>query len=278
MYYPYPRKWWREKRIMIYDSHCNQVEKNNPIYFFKICLAGLNIEVECSNGRYYTHCIPYLSHFKQADIISHADTNDILSRYSYILTGDPTAISHEETIELGAVEAEIIYENIALQAIDYKTFLMHGAVVAKDGFSYMFSGPCGIGKSTRVKLWIDEYPDSIIINGDKPLIKVTNNEIIACGTPWCGKEGWNTNIMLPLKAIFFLERAGKNEEDSIEEIGFNKAFPLLLQQTYRPNNRDAMKKTIQLLKALEGKVKCYRFRSHPTTESVSLAYKTAHIS
>ena len=61
---------------------------------------------------------------------------------------------------------------------------------------------------------------------------MSGNEVIACGTPWCGKEGWNTNIMVPLRAVFLLERA---EEDSIEEISLGQAFAITDITTVAPS-------------------------------------------
>lgn len=78
--------------------------------------------------------------------------------------------------------------------------------------------------------------------------------------------------MVPLRAIFLLER---NDKDNIEEISLGKAFPMLLQHTHHPADADTMRKTIELLKALEGKVKIYRFGSTPTIKSIHLAYETA---
>ena len=173
------------------------------------------------------------------------------------------------------IEANAVYREICDEMPRFNTFLMHGSVIAKDGYAYMFTAPSGIGKTTRTRLWLDLYPDAIVVNGDKPLIKITSSEAIACGTPWCGKEGWNTNTMVPLRAIFLLERAEEGEKSSIEEISLGKAFPFLLQQTYRPEDPDLMRKTLALLKSLEGKVKIYKFRSTPTEESVRLAYETA---
>ena len=50
---------------------------------------------------------------------------------------------------------------------------------------------------------------------------------------------------------------------------------MLLQHTHHPADADTMRKTIELLKALEGKVKIYRFGSTPTIKSIHLAYETA---
>lgn len=86
----------------------------------------------------------------------------------------------------GDIENEIIQKKIADVMPSFNTFLMHGSVVSLNNQAYMFTAPSGTGKTTRTRLWVDEYPSSIVINGDKPLIKVTEEDIFACGTPWCG--------------------------------------------------------------------------------------------
>ena len=140
----------------------------------------------------------------------------------------------------------------------------------------MFTAPSGIGKTTRIRLWREIYPDSIIVNGDKPIVKVEHNRILVCGTPWCGKERWNTNTMVPLRAVFLLERVNTNEETIVEEISFEMAFQTLLKQIYQPINLEALKKTISLLASLNGKVKIYKYLSSPTLESVIRAYEVSN--
>ena len=166
------------------------------------------------------------------------------------------------------LECFSILRKIAEVMPSYDTFLMHGSVIETNGFAYMLTAPSGTGKSTRTKIWMEEIPNSRVINGDKPLLRVEDHQVYACGTPWCGKEGWNTNAEAPLRAIFLLERIEEGKESELTELTFSQAFPTLLQQTYRPRNPEAMVKTLQLLKALDGRVKFYRFRSAPTREAV----------
>ena len=71
------------------------------------------------------------------------------------------------------------------------------------------------------------------------------------------KENKYTNTMVPIKAIVCMERS---EENHITEITFAQAFPFLLQQSYRPGDKDKMRKTLRLLQSLNGKVKFYRFK------------------
>lgn len=249
------------------------VEK--PYAIFKMELAGIKIEVECLYKEVYKQCFDYIADFNQSDFTVRSTKEEIIAERMDI------------SVEMNAVpgisvryadeylEPFIIHRKIAEKMIQFDTLLMHGAVVAIDNKAYMFTANSGVGKTTRAKLWLNEYPDSIIVNGDKPLIKITENNVLACGTPWCGNEGWNTNTMVPLQAIFLLERAENSEQTIIEEVSIGKAFPFLFEQTYRSMDVKLLKKTVALLKTLEGKVHVYKFYSTPTLESVRLAYETA---
>ena len=260
-------------------SHQLRVDEKN-VKHLKYRIAELNIEIECLYCNAFYVFDQYCSWFNTPDIkitISQSNVEEELLNHPEIKSPDIFVDNKNVavTYDYGCLEPYVALKQLANDVINFNTSLMHGSVVAKDGYAYMFSAPSGVGKTTRTRLWLDLYPDSIVVNGDKPLIKVTSSEILACGTPWCGKEGWNTNTMVPLRAIFLLERAEEGEESTCEEVSLGKAFPFLLQQTHRPENPDLMRKTLQLLKSLDGKVKIYKFRSTPTAESVRLAYETA---
>lgn len=157
----------------------------------------------------------------------------------------------------GYIETLSVYREIAERMLDFDTFLMHGSVVGVGDEAFMFSASSGVGKTTRTVKWLEQIENSFVVNGDKPLLKVCDDKILACGTPWSGKEHMNTNIIVPLKSIVILER---NEKTSIEEISFGDAFLLLFKQTYKPNSPDLMIKTINLLKKTDGKIKFYKYR------------------
>lgn len=242
-----------------------------PVYCFHMTLAGLNIEVECRNIRDFADCYDYVTDSKITDISVRASDDDIANER--IERTNRMGYQSFITEEMKGIESQVIYRMIADQMLSYNTILMHGSVVAMNNKAYMFIAPSGTGKTTRTKLWIEAYPNSYVVNGDKPLVRVTDTKVIACGSPWCGKEGWNTNVMIPLKGILLLERANDNQS-SISEINMREAFPVLLQQTYRKADITSTMKTIQLLFDMEKKVKFYRFRSTPDIESISLAYET----
>lgn len=241
---------------------------------FIISLASKTIKAFTNYKDAAEFCNGYLldnNEKKDCDITIRILPEDILLENNLIHLGTHDNVrvhyspEHLETLHLFRRICDIMPE--------YNCFMLHGAVVALDGKGYMFTAPSGIGKTTRIKLWMNEYPESVIVNGDKPLIQVSDERAFAWGTPLCGKEGWNTNMKVPLKEIFLLERAGDNETDTVKKMNFADAFIPLLKQAYQPKDRIAFQKTLHLLKALEGKVEIYRFRSHPTREAIRMAYE-----
>ena len=252
----------------------------STIKVLKCRFACINIEIDCLYGYSFRQFGSYLHDFSIPDIIIRISQEEIdKEKKSHSELVEPNICIENEhvavTYDYGFLEPFVALKKIANDILRFDTFLIHGAAIEKDGFAYVFIAPSGVGKTTRICIWKSIYPDSVIVNGDKPFIKITDTQIFICGTPWCGKEGWNTNTMVPLRAIFLLERVRDEEESSIEEVSFGKAFPILLQQTHRPINSDLMRKSLALLKALEGKVRIYKFRSTPTEDSIRLAYETA---
>jgi len=152
--------------------------------------------------------------------------------------------------------------------VDYDTLLCHGSVVAVDGEAYLFTAKSGTGKSTHSAYWREIFGErAIMVNDDKPLLKISDGEVLACGTPWDGKHHLSTNICLPLKAICVLERG---EEDNIYPISFREALPTLLQQSYRPRK---LGKYMELIDRLGSKVKFYRLSCTMNPGAAKLAYE-----
>lgn len=170
------------------------------------------------------------------------------------------------------LETTAVYRKIAEGAVSFGCFVMHGSVVSTAGQGYMLTAPSGVGKTTRTALWVKHIPDSFVVNGDKPLLRVSPEEVRVYGTPWSGKENWNRDVSVPLRAIFLLERADDGAGDWLRELRFAEAFPRLLHQTYLPADASQKRQVLSLLRAMDGKVKCCRFHSEPTAASVRLAW------
>lgn len=130
------------------------------------------------------------------------------------------------------LERAAIQRKLADFLFEQGVLMTHGSTVAVDGRAYLFTAKCGTGKSTHTRLWRQVFGDrAAIVNDDKPFLKLTDNGILACGSPWSGKHGLDTNIIVPLQGICILERG---KENRIARILPEEALPMLLHQTHCP--------------------------------------------
>lgn len=160
-------------------------------------------------------------------------------------------------------ESLAVYRKLAEAMLNYDTFLMHGVVISAAGSGIMFTAPSGTGKTTHAKLWLGEYADAHVVNGDKPLIHI-GEEAIAYGTPWCGKENMGCNESIPLKAICIIERSEQNE---VIRVRIPEIWPVLLHQVYMPQEPEKIQQTLQLFSRLCKQVKIYRVRCNMDSEA-----------
>ncbi|MBQ5746328.1 MAG: hypothetical protein IIV81_00170, partial [Clostridia bacterium] len=133
--------------------------------------------------------------------------------------------------------------------------LFHGSSLSLDGEGYIFTAKSGTGKSTHAHFWRKTFGERVvIINDDKPIIKVKDGKTVVFGSPWNGKHNIGNNISAPLKALSILHRGEKNR---VEKTDKNDAFGMLLQQTYRPNDSVALAKLLPLIDNLAESVALY---------------------
>lgn len=184
--------------------------------------------------------------------------------------GIPTRPFKDEYLETLAV-----YRKICDQMPERNTFLFHCSAVAVDGKAYLFTAPSGTGKSTHTRLWREVFGDRVVmINDDKPLLRVTSDSVLVYGTPWDGKHRLSTNTVAPVAGICLLERG---EENDVERIAKEEAFPRLLQQTYRPQSPVALMKTMALLDEVASNVPLYKLRCNMEPEAARVAYEGMNI-
>ena len=159
----------------------------------------------------------------------------------------------------GYAEGVVVYEKISNALPKYDAFVMHSSVVAVNGESYCFAAESGTGKSTHTRYWKKVLGDKVtVINGDKPIYRFQNDQLLAYGTPWCGKENWQTKTSAPLKALCLLERGAKNEIYPVD------AFEMLAELSHHfhlPGGGQVdMPKLMELIDRMVSIVPVYRLR------------------
>ena len=169
------------------------------------------------------------------------------------------------------LEELAVYRKIAEKMIDFETILFHGSVVAVDGAGYLFTAKSGTGKSTHTRRWREYFGElAVMVNDDKPLIHIEENQVTVYGTPYNGKHRLGTNISVSLKAICILTRAAENH---IEPITREQAYTMLLQQVYRPADMLKMAKTLELVDMLADGVKLYQLGCNMYISAAKVAYE-----
>lgn len=202
---------------------------------------------------------------------------------------------HEEIqYPKGYLETLAVYRKLCAQMASRGVILMHGSVIAVDGEGYLFTAASGTGKSTHVRLWRKLFGErAVMVNDDKPLVRVKtlsnsplkeedaelrtdsknaadSKRVIVYGTPWDGKHRLSTNISVPLKAICILERGAENE---IHKITPQEAFPMLIQQSHRPEDPAAFIASMQLLGEVAKNTGLYRLHCNMEEEAAKVSYE-----
>ena len=229
----------------------------------KYKIAGLNVFLKSSGKTLQKQTIPY--HTKgdsPADI-----TIDLLD--SYIIQ------KQKENPHLTLNDCEYIWTGLDFyrKLIDFDGFILHASAVALEGKAYLFSAPCGTGKSTHAAMWQQYFgaDRAAIINDDKPAIRLIDGNFNVFGTPWSGKTDLNQNIKVPLQGVCFLGQAAGN---SIQKIDNKEAIKLLLNQTLRPRDRERMTGLLDLLDRLLQQIPVYKMQCNISREAVELSYHT----
>lgn len=147
--------------------------------------------------------------------------------------------------------------------------------VAVDGEAYLFTAPSGTGKSTHTRLWRERFGErAVMINDDKPLIRMEEGTFYVYGTPWNGKHHLSVNQKAPIKAICLLERGKTNHAQQISPA---EAYPGLYRQIYRPqNDRGKMLKTLQLLHKMAESIPLYRLQCDISQDAVRASWDAFH--
>ena len=217
---------------------------------FKIKIAGQTAAVAAQFESTGYYCRNYFSDEAPAFFIT-VDRDD--------LDAEQTRL-RREALEEGLrprvfpepfLERSVIQRKLADALLSRDVLLFHGSTVALDGAAYLFTAPCGTGKSTHTRLWREVFGQrAVMVNEDKPFLHFTAEGVLACGAPWSGKHGLDTNIAVPLRGICILERGSENR--IAPATGEQKEF--LLTQRHRSEDPETDRLSAALTERLMARV------------------------
>lgn len=162
-------------------------------------------------------------------------------------------------------------ENVTIST-PYNGLMLHASAAALGGRAYLFSGPCGRGKSTHTHLWQQTFGEAVqVFNDDKPALRRLDGRWYAYGTPWCGKDGINLNQKWPLGGICFLE---KSQENRIRRLPAAEALPLILAQTTYRLQPHSMELLLASLDSLLREIPVFLLENRPEEAAARLSFET----
>ena len=224
-------------------------------------IAGIRIKIQNEYPYTTRFCAAYLSQ----DQTSASDITAVVSEKEIAEEKE-----HSPNFSVGYLENICLYRNICLQLPAYNRILLHAAVLEYDGAAYAFLGRSGTGKSTHTGLWLQALQGAKIVNGDKPILEVGQEGVIAYGTPWMGKEGRGCNTKAPLKGLCFLEQA---KENSIRPLTPSEVTSRLFLQLLLPTEEWAATKTLELADRLIMDVPAWLLRCDISEEAVRCSFE-----
>lgn len=168
------------------------------------------------------------------------------------------------------LERATIQRKIADYLVERNTLMLHGSTVAVDGYAYLFTAPCGTGKSTHTRLWRELFGDrAIMVNDDKPFLRITPTDVLAYGSPWSGKHGLANNVCVPLKGICSLNRG---KENVIRPVEASDLIGLLRHQVHTPDDPSLRQKVYSLVDILAERVPLWELDCNKEPDAAKVAH------
>lgn len=229
-------------------------------------IAGFDFDIDADSARFADVCAPYRSDAVVPDCVIRLTEADVDRERR----ADPMFLQGNSRTE-ASYRSLAYYRKICAYALAHDAFLMHCAVIEYEGRGYAFSAPSGTGKTTHIRLWQQVFgADKVtIVNGDKPILRLIDGVFYAYGTPWCGKEGYNTNTRVPLCGLCFVTRGTENH---IRRMTDEEVIPRLFSQIM-VNDSTNLARQMELADLLLQKVPVYLLSCNMDPDAAEVAYR-----
>ena len=172
---------------------------------------------DLGHSRLYRKGGGYRITLKYLEKVHVMDTDSKFSRISVSLDWDDVYVATALSSMLRIAFAQAILMHSAVS--------VHSSVVVHNGRAFMFMGSSGTGKSTHSRLWIENIPDTRLLNDDNPIVRMEQGQAVVYGSPWSGKTPCYINESAPVAAMVRLAQAPENRFERKQDI---EAFSLLL--------------------------------------------------
>ncbi len=171
-------------------------------------------------------------------------------------------IGSEYALPLAAVCSKLAYSD---------GLLFHASCVDIGGEGVVFAGFSGTGKTTQASLWA-EHLGAQVINGDKTLVRISENKAFAYGLPWKGSSEYCLNRKTELKAIVIPIQASANKITKLDSLG---VLGHLMPHVFFPHwDKQCLDLALAAFDTLQSQVSVWLLECRADDEAVKLTYNT----
>ena len=237
---------------------------------FMMVVAGSVFAVQPLFESTRAYCADYLTD-REPEFSVAVDRADLVQEQRLLdIEADEEGLKRRKFSDM-FLERSVIQRRVAVTLIGKDTLMLHGSTVAVDGQAYLFTAPCGTGKSTHTRLWREVFGDrAVMVNDDKPFLRITSDGVLACGSPWTGKHGLGSNVSFPMKGICILSRGSENR---IRLLAPEDAADFLRSQCFVPEDPEQAGRALELLDRLIRMVSLWQMECTKQPEAAITAYQ-----
>ncbi len=237
---------------------------------FTIKIAGASVAVRSLFESTRDYCAAYLTE-EVPEILVGVTQADLIQEQAELDAEACREGLRRRAFSEPFLERAAIQRKVAAALFERDVLLLHGSTVAVEGKAYLFTAQCGTGKSTHTRLWREAFGSrAVMVNDDKPFLRLTETEVLACGAPWSGKHGLDTNITVPLQGICILRRGTENR---IAPISPGAALPMLEAQCGPPEAPSRQLRYRDLLRRLTERVPLWQMECTKAPEAALTAHR-----
>lgn len=226
-------------------------------------LADLHTSFTCRYSILQRRCPPYEIHSHHPDDISMevpwAHIHNFQAKHPHL--------------SLDEAELILLSSRFSNQLLAHHGLVLHASAIAHQGQAVLFSAASGVGKSTHTQLWQQQFgaESVVILNDDKPALRLLDQQWWVYGTPFSGNSDENRNERCPLHAIVFLERSRCN---TIRRLSVEEALPYFLFNLPPYRRESNLTHIMARLNQLLPVVPVYLLSCNMEPEAATLAHQT----
>ena len=237
---------------------------------FTMEIAGLVVSVQPLFQSAREYCKSYLTD-RDPDFVICVSSDDLLFEQNMLNIEAVKEGLKIRNFTEPFLERSAIQRRLADFLLYRNTLMLHGSTVSVDGNAYLFTAPCGTGKSTHTRLWCELLGErAVMVNDDKPFLQITPTGVIAYGSPWSGKHGIASNVCVPLKGICLLRRGTENLISRTEPTDL---IDVLYQQVHIPADVSSMDTVYSLVEKLTQMVPLWDMQCNKSLDAAKVAYR-----